>query len=109
MGLLEDTVYRGSGVSLASGDLIMLFTDGLYEVEGANKEIYSQALLLEGARRRVQLAAPQLFDQLLDEVRSFSVEAGFMDDVCIVGLELSSLADPSDPHHLPPKGPAKNS
>jgi len=109
MGLLEDTVYLGSGVSLASGDLIMLFTDGLYEVEGANKEIYSQALLLEGARRRVQLAAPQLFDQLLDEVRSFSVEAGFMDDVCIVGLELSSLADPSNPHHLPPKGPAKNS
>src|SRR2546427_732508 len=48
LGLLENTIYQRSEVLLAPGDMIMLFTDGLYEVEGANNEIYSQALLLNG-------------------------------------------------------------
>ena len=88
LGLLENTVYQSSEVMLAPGDMIMLFTDGLYEVEGANNEIYSQALLLNGVQKRVQLPAPKLFDELLQEVRQFSAQENFMDDVCLVGVEL---------------------
>ena len=88
LGLLENTVYQSSEVMLAPGDMIMLFTDGLYEVEGANNEIYSQALLLNGVQKRVQLPAPKLFDELLQEVRQFSAQENFMDDVCLVGMEL---------------------
>ena len=66
----------------------MLFTDGLYEVEGTNNEIYSQALLLGGVQRRMQLPAGQLFDELLQEVRQFAAQEDFMDDVCLVGMEL---------------------
>jgi len=68
--------------------MIMLFTDGLYEVEGANNEIYSQGLLLSGVQRRVQLPAAKLFDELLHEVRQFAAQEDFMDDVCLVGMEL---------------------
>jgi len=88
LGLLENTVYQSSEVRLAPGDMIMLFTDGLYEVEGANNEIYSQGLLLSGVQRRVQLPAAKLFDELLHEVRQFAAQEDFMDDVCLVGMEL---------------------
>jgi len=88
LGLLENTVYQTSEVMLAPGDMIMLFTDGLYEVEGTNNEIYSQALLLGGVQRRMQLPAGQLFDELLREVRQFAAQEDFMDDVCLVGMEL---------------------
>ena len=88
LGLLEATVYQTSQVILAPGDMIMLFTDGLYEVEGANNEIYSQALLLGGVQKRLQLPAAQLFDELLQEVRHFAAREDFMDDVCLVGMEL---------------------
>jgi len=87
LGLLENTVYQTSEVMLAPGDMIMLFTDGLYEVEGANTEIYSQGLLLGGVQRRVQLPAGELFDELLQEVRQFAAQEDFMDDVCLVGME----------------------
>src|SRR5438128_637881 len=90
LGLLENTVYQSSEVMLAPGDMIMLFTDGLYEVEGANNEISSQALLLNGVQKRVQLPAPKLFDELLQEVRQFSAQENFMDDVCLVGVELQN-------------------
>ncbi len=31
---------------MAPGDFLMLFTDGLYEVQGMNEELYSQQRLL---------------------------------------------------------------
>ena len=65
----------------------MLFTDGLYEVQDRNDELYSQAMLVAGVQRRAQLPAPQLFDELLAEIRRFSADSGFADDVCLVGME----------------------
>jgi sigma-B regulation protein RsbU (phosphoserine phosphatase) len=91
LGLLEDTVYQSSEVKLAQHDLIMLFTDGLYEVESPSEELYSQALLLNGVQRRLQLPPARLFDEILEEIRHFShAEAGFGDDVCLVGMELGA-------------------
>jgi sigma-B regulation protein RsbU (phosphoserine phosphatase) len=89
LGLLKQTVYQSSEVIIEPNDLIMLFTDGLYEVEGTNSnEIYSQAMLLDAVQRRVQLPAGQLFDEVLEEVRSFSSGSVFSDDVCLVGMAL---------------------
>jgi len=65
----------------------MLFTDGLYEVQGLNEDIYTQELLLAGVQKRVQLPASQLFDEVLEEIKNQS-EGGFTDDVCLVGMEL---------------------
>ena len=87
LGLLDDTVYQSAEVQLAPGDMIMLFTDGLYEVEGPNNDLYSQSLLLGGVQRRLQLPAGRIFDELLEEIRQFSNGAGFTDDVCLVGME----------------------
>ena len=70
----------------------MLFTDGLYEVEGDNQELYSQELLVAGVQQRAQLPAPQLFDELLTEVRRFSTDKKFADDVCLVGMEYAGAA-----------------
>lgn len=90
LGLLDNTVYQSSQVSISEKDLIMLFTDGLYEVEGPDNEIYSQAMLLAAVQKRVHNPAAQMFDELLEEIRLFSDDSGFSDDVCIVGMELAA-------------------
>jgi sigma-B regulation protein RsbU (phosphoserine phosphatase) len=89
LGLFEDALYETSTAKLAPGDLVLLFTDGLYEVHNAANELYTQALLIEGVQRRAQLGAGKLFDDLLEEIRAFSGETGFSDDVCLVGVELA--------------------
>ena len=94
LGLFEDAAYQTSEVKLAPGDLVMLFTDGLYEVQDRNEELYSQAMLVAGVQRRAQLPAPQLFDDLLAEIRSFSGDPGFADDVCMVAMEYSGNSQP---------------
>ena len=72
----------------------MLFTDGLYEVQFPNNELYTQELLLQGVNKRAQLPAAQLFDELLAEIKAVSGE-GFSDDVCLVGMEFAGSQSPS--------------
>jgi sigma-B regulation protein RsbU (phosphoserine phosphatase) len=89
LGLMPEATYQTSEVALAPGDLIMMFTDGLYEVQDAEHALYSQAMLISGVQQRLHLPAPQLFDELLEEIQHFSADGKFADDVCLVGMELS--------------------
>jgi len=87
LGLFEDATYQTSEVKLNPKDLVMLFTDGLYEVEDRNNALYSQEMLVAGVQRRTQLPAPQLFDELLAEIRRFAADGAFADDVCLVAMD----------------------
>jgi sigma-B regulation protein RsbU (phosphoserine phosphatase) len=90
LGLFEQAVFHTSELNLTPKDLIMLFTDGLYEVQGPDNQLYSQELLLAGVQRRASSAAPQLFDEILREIRGFSASESFTDDVCLVGIEFAA-------------------
>jgi len=89
LGLFENATYQTSEVKLSPHDLIMLFTDGLYEVQDVKEELYTQSLLVSAVEKRMQLPAPQLFDVLIEEIRQFAAEGRFADDVCLVGLEIA--------------------
>jgi sigma-B regulation protein RsbU (phosphoserine phosphatase) len=93
LGLFEQAMYQTSVTQLAPHDMIMLFTDGLYEVQDKANELYSQDLLVKGVERRIQLPAAKLFDELLTEVKRFSADGAFSDDVCLVSVELEGDAD----------------
>jgi sigma-B regulation protein RsbU (phosphoserine phosphatase) len=92
LGLFEDARFQASEVDLARGDMIMLFTDGLYEVQAEDNQLYTQDLLVAAVQQRIQLPARRLFDEILDETRRFSGANGFSDDVCLVSVELSNPA-----------------
>jgi len=87
LGLFDDPPYETTETKIAPGDLIMLFTDGLYEVQGSNEELYSQQRLVVDVKSLMEKSAGQLFDELLEAVRTFSVSHEFEDDVCLVGME----------------------
>jgi sigma-B regulation protein RsbU (phosphoserine phosphatase) len=90
LGLMENTAYQTTSVAFAANDLVMLFTDGLYEVENAANDLYTQSLLIAGVERSATLPAGKLFDSLLQEIRAFSGGGGFTDDVCLVGMEFKA-------------------
>jgi sigma-B regulation protein RsbU (phosphoserine phosphatase) len=89
LGLSADATYATGQCPLAPADLVLLFTDGLFEVMAADgSEDFGQARLLAAASQRLQVAPPQLLDGLLAEVRQFSGGAEFSDDVCLLGMEV---------------------
>ena len=89
LGLFEDPPYQTTEINLAPGDLMMLFTDGLYEVQGPKEELYSQERLIMDVKDRLSKPAGQLFDELLAAIGKFSVDHEFADDVCLVGMEFT--------------------
>lgn len=89
LGLLEGSVYTTSRRPLAPNDLLMLFTDGLYDVEGVYEELFGPQWLLDEVRKRTHLSAATLFDELLAEIKMASDDGGFIDDVCLIGMDVA--------------------
>ena len=89
LGLFDNPSYQTSEVTIVPGDFAMLFTDGLYEVQGLNEELYSQERLMLDVQNLLQKPAAQMFDELLAAIRTFSVNHEFDDDVCLVGMEFA--------------------
>jgi phosphoserine phosphatase RsbU/P len=87
LGLFDDPPYQTTETTMAPGDFLMLFTDGLYEVQGANEELYSQQRLMVDVQHLLGQPAGKLFDNLLKTIRTFSNDREFEDDVCLVGME----------------------
>jgi PAS domain S-box-containing protein len=90
LGLFDDPPYCTSETTILTGDFVMLFTDGLYEVQGQNEELYSQQRLLLDVKNLINLPPGQMFDEVLERIRNFSLDKGFDDDVCLVGVEYLS-------------------
>jgi sigma-B regulation protein RsbU (phosphoserine phosphatase) len=74
---------------MVPGDFLMLFTDGLYEVQGANEELYTQQRLMVDVQHLLGQPAGELFDHLLETIRAFATDQEFEDDVCLVGMEFA--------------------
>jgi sigma-B regulation protein RsbU (phosphoserine phosphatase) len=89
LGLYDDPPYQTTEVTLTPGDFVMLFTDGLYEVQGVNEELYSQERMMTDVRNLLSNSNQKLFDELLEAIRTFSVNHEFDDDVCLVGMEFA--------------------
>lgn len=88
LGLFENAAYATGESTIIPGDLVMLFTDGLYEVEGLDQKLYTNEMLKDAVTRRAPLPASELFDELLAEIKTFALGQDFVDDVCLVGMEM---------------------
>ena len=87
LGLFEDPPYLTSELTLVPGDFLMLFTDGLFEVQGQNEELYSQERLMLDVKNFLTHPPGILFDELLGVIRAFALNGEFDDDVCLVGMD----------------------
>jgi sigma-B regulation protein RsbU (phosphoserine phosphatase) len=94
LGLFEKPPYETSTAILAPGDFVMFFTDGLYEVQGQNEELYSQQRLVMDVKNLLHQPPGELFDSLIQSIRGFAINGEFDDDVCLVGLDYLGLPQP---------------
>jgi sigma-B regulation protein RsbU (phosphoserine phosphatase) len=91
LGVRLHTSYAVAQTRLEAGDVVVLFTDGIFEQTGPGEEQFGEDRLREAVRRRIGLPPARLFDELLAEVQQFAGTDGFADDVCLLGMEVASL------------------
>lgn len=91
LGIFGQVLYPTCRAPLAAHDLLLLFTDGLYEADNAAGEEYGQERLLQTVQGHLRLPTEQLLDKLLQDVERFSGTKEFDDDVCLVGVEVQRV------------------
>jgi phosphoserine phosphatase RsbU/P len=91
LGLFEKALYPSCRSPLASNDLLLLFTDGIYEVDNAEGDEFGLERFLKAVRDRARLPTERLLDELLREVQRFSGAQDFQDDVCLVAMDVHRL------------------
>ena len=91
LGMFENAEYGTYRHDLSVHDIVLSFTDGLFEVEGAGGELYDERSLMSAIDRRANLAGGELCRQVLTEIQQFSASKQFSDDVCLVSVEVERL------------------
>jgi serine phosphatase RsbU (regulator of sigma subunit)/CheY-like chemotaxis protein len=90
LGFMEEAVYEAARCTVEVGDAVVLFTDGLFEAEGADGE-YGEERLVSVLRHNLHKPLNPTFDDLLADVRHFTGSSDFEDDVCVIGMEVARL------------------
>jgi PAS domain S-box-containing protein len=91
LGIFPAATYPNSHGIASANDLVVLFTDGLFEVETAEDDYYGADRLLAAVRKRMHLAARQLFGEVVAEIQGSCISGKFTDDMCLLGVELRRI------------------
>lgn len=91
LGLHDEVEYLTHQCSVDAGDLLLAFTDGLFEVENSNAESFNLDRLQESIRRGAGLPVAKLMQDVFSDIKRFADGGEFSDDVCLIGMEISRL------------------
>jgi len=85
LGVFPDWKYRQEEVELASGDRLLLFTDGVIEAEDSEEQQFGEERLIELLKENRHLKAADLQRDVLEAVAEFS-HGNFHDDVTLIAM-----------------------
>lgn len=98
LGMMPEAHYPTCETCIAEGDLLLLFTDGIYEAAREDGEMFGIDRVFSTVRQQLEDAPntslPMLCDVLLEAGAQFA--GGFEDDLCIVALEVARLGVPTE-------------
>jgi hypothetical protein len=89
VGMMEGLPYEEQSLTLAEGDRIVLYTDGVTEAARMNNEMYGEErlyALLDSLPR--ELTSEQIVARVLAEVRDFLGDAEAGDDITVMALRV---------------------
>ncbi|MEO5712908.1 MAG: SpoIIE family protein phosphatase [Luteolibacter sp.] len=90
LGFFENARFIARTTPIENGDFLLLFTDGLSEVETPDGEYFESRIADVLARRRGS-DGESMLDGLIEEARQLCPDGCFADDVCLVGLRIAQV------------------
>jgi serine phosphatase RsbU (regulator of sigma subunit) len=80
---------------LETGDIFLLFTDGLSEAMGPDDELFGEGRLATIIEEHADLPFEELRERILREVKAFVGEPGPHDDITLILLKVDDIGVPS--------------
>ncbi len=88
LGFIPDPEYPTIEVPLGVGDIVLGFTDGIYEVLNEREEMFGIQRLEELVAANAHLIPRDLIQRLITETEEFIGSSQRPDDVCMVAFEV---------------------
>lgn len=88
LGLVEDAEYRQTGRGLKSGDLVLIYTDGVVEAVGPHREIFSFERLHAIAKTCTGVSAREAVERIVAAVDAFVYPAEQSDDITLMAFRV---------------------
>ena len=89
IGLAEDFRPRTESITLAKGDSVLLYTDGLTEALNLKMEQFGHERLAELFVQSVNLTMPDIVQVVRQTVNEFSDRVPLVDDATLIALKIS--------------------
>jgi sigma-B regulation protein RsbU (phosphoserine phosphatase) len=90
-GIQPEVKYESATVTLASGDWLIIFTDGLVEAENSRQDEYGEARLLAAIEAGKSVAPAEMLKSLMAELDVFVGNTPQHDDVTCMLLKAASF------------------
>jgi len=90
-GIMPTATYESATVTLAPGDWLIIFTDGLPEAENVRQEEFGEARLLSAIGNLASLDPAEMLKRLLAEVDLFVGNMAQHDDVTVMLIKAGNL------------------
>lgn len=87
LGLFDNATYPVIPGEMSPGQMLLLFTDGLFEAPNSDDVEFGLVRLHTTIQQLAGQPPPKLLDGLLREVQRFAAPRELMDDVCLLGVE----------------------
>jgi hypothetical protein len=87
LAVMVDAVFPSESVSLAAGDRLLLYTDGVTEAANPAEEEYGEGRLRAFLQKHRAVPGRPLLDALVADVLGFCGGAGTRDDMTLMSLE----------------------
>jgi sigma-B regulation protein RsbU (phosphoserine phosphatase) len=84
LGFLPGMNYRQGEIQLGSGDMILMFTDGVSEAMNASEEEYGLERMASYIRTHIEESPQAILSGLEKEVKLFTGDAGLADDFTMI-------------------------
>jgi sigma-B regulation protein RsbU (phosphoserine phosphatase) len=91
LGINDAHQYGSTPHAIRNQDLLVLYTDGLYEAESPSGEQFGEVRLRDTVGSVACMASARILDQMISAVESFTGGRRIEDDICILGMEVASL------------------
>ena len=88
IGAIPDAEYTAETATVNTGDVVVLYTDGITEAENAQLDMYGEERLYAVIRASRKLPAAEIITAILESVRSFCGDHPQSDDITLMVIRV---------------------
>lgn len=88
LGLLEDRDYEEKTIAMQSGDVVLLYSDGVADQPNEAGQDYGQARLFQALSENCRRNARGIVDALLEDLQTWTDDGAMHDDQTLVAIKI---------------------